>query len=284
MVRQTAVMVENGLSAFETDHDLDMIEKAFPANIKLLEALLVNSPSEPVLLSLLSRFYGSYCFAFKETELDRSLISPRGRCMKKKGPGKIRQKVNTYYTKGMTYGIRALEARHPGAERLLKKNNTRDLFLKTLGREDVDALFWYGFNLGAWVNRNFDSIRAVSQAHVVKKVMERVLELDKDYFFGSAHLFLLAFHASRSPMLGGRPDLALSHYHLLKKTAGPDFMLADLFYARYYLRQIQDKAAYVKIMQNLMKTKATSIDRYTLYNTIAARRAAVYLEDADNIF
>ncbi len=284
MVRQTAAMVENGIVAFESDSDLEMLEKAFPANIKLLEALLINSPSDTRLLSLLSRLYASYCFSFTETKLDQSRAIKKNHCSKKRCAKALKTKVNLYYQKGIQYGVRALESRHPGAEIKLKKNHTIGPFLQKLDKNDVSALFWYGFNLGAWVNRNFDSIRAVSKAHVVRKVMERVIELDEGYFYGSSHLFLLAYHASRSPLLGGRPELAQLHYHHLKKIAGADFMLADLFYAKYYLHQVQEKDQYAKVLKKIMQPDKKSSEKYTLFNKVASQRAAIYLEDMDRLF
>ena len=72
-----------------------------------------------------------------------------------------------------------------------------------------------------------------SRAHVARQVMERVIELDHAYHHGGAHLFLMAFYGSRSPMMGGDQKRADYHYQQLKKIAGDDYLLADLIYARF---------------------------------------------------
>ena len=46
IVRQMTDLVDTGFTAFERDDDLDLMEKAMPANIKLLEAMLANSPHD----------------------------------------------------------------------------------------------------------------------------------------------------------------------------------------------------------------------------------------------
>jgi hypothetical protein len=75
IVRQMTDLVDDGMIAFERDDDLDLIEKAIPANIKLLEVMLANSPDDCRLITLLSRFYGSYAFGFAETRLGKGPLS-----------------------------------------------------------------------------------------------------------------------------------------------------------------------------------------------------------------
>ena len=76
IVRQMADMADVGITAFERDSDLDLVERAIPAHIKLLEGLLVNSPDDRRLITLLSRLYGSYGFGFVETRLETALFVP----------------------------------------------------------------------------------------------------------------------------------------------------------------------------------------------------------------
>ena len=74
MVDEFTGIVGNGISAFEQDDDLEMLEKAFPGNIKLLETLLETSPNNSELLVLLARFYGSYAFVSFEGKLERAVL------------------------------------------------------------------------------------------------------------------------------------------------------------------------------------------------------------------
>ena len=65
----TAVM-ETGVDAIEQDDDLDMLQQALPANIKLMEALLASDPLNERLLALLARLYGSYAFLFVDGRIE----------------------------------------------------------------------------------------------------------------------------------------------------------------------------------------------------------------------
>lgn len=283
IVSQVAGMVDNGTPAFERDSDLDLMEKALPANIKLLEAMLVNSPDDRRLLTLLSRLYGSYAFGFVETRLEETIYPARPSDGKPKDRALLEGQVDRYYKKGAGYALMAMEKRVPGARDAFKNVSTISPYLNRLGKKDAAPLFWYGFNLGAWVNRNLDSIRAVSRAHVARKVMERVIELAPAYHHGGAHLFMMVYLGSRPPMMGGSQDMARDHYRRVKQIAGDDYLLADLFYARFCLQQQQNREAFVQVMQRITDYPAGDGDK-ALYNAIAGRRAAIYLSAVDMLF
>jgi hypothetical protein len=286
MVNQMTGMVENGLPAFEQESDLFMLQQALPAHIKLLEAMRASSPDNQHLLVLLARLYGSYAFAFDETQLDAvEFGDPRANPSAPPAVNRktIKDRLNTHYLKATEYALSALELRHPGCRSALENIAAQDALLAGLTREDVPALFWYGFALGAWVNRNLDSIQALAKAHLVEKTMQRVLALQPDYYHASAHLVLMVFYASRPPMLGGDLPAALSHYRSLKALAGDDFMLADLYFARYYLQQKQDRTAYEQTLR-LVAQAPDGDQRYAMFNGIARQRAAIFLHAAGRLF
>lgn len=285
MVREMGAMVETGMDTLEQDDDLDMLAKALPANIKLLEAMLANSPRDERLLVLLSRLYGSYAFLFLEENLERSQINvdESSGCLCPTDPAHWQEKLLDAYLKGADYALRALAIHHGGIEEKLKKVATVEPFLASVGVRDTAALFWYGFNLGNWVNQNSASIRAVSRAHVAEKVMRRVVQLRPDFYYGSAHLFLMTYYASRPEMLGGDLGAAQEHYQALKKVAGEEFLLADLFYARTYLVQKQDRSGYTTTMERIAAVVPKKSD-YPLFNRLAQERARRYQTEVDDLF
>jgi tetratricopeptide (TPR) repeat protein len=283
IVRQMTDMVDVGITAFERDSDLDLVEKAIPAHIKLLEVMLTNSPDERRLNTLLSRLYGSYGFGFVETHLEKALFMPPSHGAAKADIASLKDRLNRTYEKGMDYALDALDKRVPGARTAFAKITAIAPYLEQMDNHDAAPLFWYGFNLGAWVNGNLDSIRAVSRAHVARKVMERVIELDPAYNHGGAHLFLLAYFGSRPPMMGGSQEKALDHYHRLKQIAGDDYLLGDLFFGRFCLQQRQEREGFVDLMQRIIDHPAGNKD-IALYNAIAGRRAGIYISAVDALF
>lgn len=288
MLNEFVHLVDNGAGAFEQDDDLDLLEQALPANIKLLETMLVNDPANRTLMVLLARLYGSYSFLFFEDRLERAMLDDPGRRSSEaseqaSAAGALKAKADRYYLKGATYALRALEVRHPKAHERLRRVDSRSSFMALLDRRDVPALFWYGFNLGSYVNLNRDSVRALSRAALAEASMKRVAALDPAYHHGGCHLFLMIYYASRAPMMGGNLDAARTHYQQIRSIAGEAYRLADVYYARYYLRQIQDRIEFQRVLQKVAAADE-SPPRFRLYNKIAGDRARFYLSVTDRLF
>jgi hypothetical protein len=272
-----------GVAAYEKDDDLDLVEQALPANIKLLEALLESDPQNRQLLVLLARLYASYSFAFLDGRIEAVELTGLASETGGSSISEMKKTAVRYYRKGNEYALRALEIRHPAARGQLADPSKAGSFIRGLDREEMPALFWYGFTLSADINYNRDSISTVGQGHLVEKAMQRVIEADESYFYGGAHLVLLAYYGSRSPLMGGKPELAIEHYRRLEQMNGKGFYLADLYYARFVLYQQQDRPQFTAVLNRILTEPATE-ERFRLYNRIAVDRAQTYLNAVDRLF
>lgn len=281
VVNEISNISEVGAVAFEQDDDLDMVEKSIPGNIKLLEVILENNPDNYKILILLSRLYAAYSFGFFEGRLESSLIGKNYSLLS--GHNLLRENVNRYYLRGADYALRAIESRHPGADAKLKIPASADYLLKAMDKEDVQALFWYGFNLSSLINNNRDSVLLLSKAYLIEKIMKRIIELDQEYFFGGSHLILLSYYSSLPPYSDEKLDLSLFHYKKLKEHRGGPFLLADLYFARYYLSRKQEKEKFENIMKDILNHYDIGKE-CIFYNKIAAQRAKIYLEGIDYFF
>jgi hypothetical protein len=287
MVKEMTTLIEDGLKAFETDDDFAMIAKAMPSHIKLTEAMLVQSPDNPKLRILLAQLYGAYAFAFEETNFEAKyygsdhLILADHRFYNTR---KIKQELSDHFFKGAEYATSVLSLKYPEAKKALGNVVLRDKFIQGLTRDDVPALFWYGFNLGGFVSQNLNSVRAMALGSQIEAVMQRVIALYPDYYYGTAHMVLMAFYAARPPMLGGRLEAALDHYQTLKTITGDHFLLAEVLYARYCLTMTHDREAFETILGRVSKTPVESSQSFALFNQVAVTRAQIYLRAADQLF
>ncbi len=287
MVKEMTVLMQDGVTAFEKDSDIGLLEKAMPAHIKLAEAMLVQSPSNEDLQVLLAQLFASYAFAFEETYYEtrhyqNSVIASELEEISLEN--EIKDNLNAHYLKGSQYALQALSQKYGEVEAALKNYTRRDQFLSQLTPSDVPALFWYGFNLVGYLSHNLDSVKAMSKVSQIEPVMQRVIALSPDYYYGTAHMVLMVFHAARPAMMGGNLDAALEHYQILKSIAGTDFLLADVLYARYCLPRQQDRKAFEEIMQRVAHASAGSSDPAALFNQVAAKRARIYLKAVDQMF
>lgn len=281
IVNEISNISETGAVVFEQDDDLEMVEKSIPGNIKYLEVILQNDPCNYKILVLLSRLYAAYSFGFFEGKLESSIIGKSDSLLS--GQNLIKESLNRYYSRGTDYAMRAIESRHPGAYEKVRLPESADRLLKTMSKEDVRALFWYGFNLSSLINNNRDSVILLSKAYLIEKIMKRIIELDPDYYFGGPHLILLSYYSSLPPYSDEKLALSLFHYKKLKERRDGPFLLADLYFARYYLSRKQEKEKFEKIMNDILNHSVMRKE-CAFYNRIAAQRAKIYLEGIDHFF
>lgn len=283
MVDAFTDMIQTGQPAVEREDDLHLLAQSMPAQIKLLETLLASDPENRDLLVLLARLYGGYAFAILETEQEaRRLDQPSVVALGLPGQ-KLDQATARYYKRGSVYALQALEVRHPRAGLQLGRLREADPFLKSLGPSDVPALFWYGFNLGGYIQHSLDSVSAVAKAYLVEKTMQRVVELDETYYHASAHLGLLVYYGSRPPMMGGSPEKARRHWERHQQLAPETRTLGDLYLARYVLVQEQDKKAFVRRLSAIAGGPDKGAEE-GLPAKVAAERARIYLASVDRFF
>ena len=91
MVARTSVSIMDGnVEAMNRESDLVLAEAAIPANLKLIEGLIVEDPRNPDLLYLAAQGFYGYAFGFVE------LSDP--------------QRAEDLYARGYAYGVRSLHA------------------------------------------------------------------------------------------------------------------------------------------------------------------------------
>lgn len=280
LVREMTGLFEAGLAAAERDDDLYLLEEAFPSHIKLLEGLIFEQPDNKKLLTLAARMYGTFAFAFPETRLEGLRMESQKEKDESEALGK---RVAEYYYKGAEYALRVLEIRHPGCRSRMEKVSTREAVFQAFTADDVPALFWCGFNMGGWVNQNRESIRAVARGDLAERAMKRVLQIEPEYYHSSARLFLMAYYGSRSSMLGGSPETVKAQYEMLIARQGDAFLMAHLFYGRFYLVSKQDRTGFKRLMKKINETSSGETG-YAQLNAVAKKRAAIYLKGEGELF
>jgi hypothetical protein len=285
MVGQFGAMVETGMGHLEESGDVDLVEAGLPGQITLLETLLANDPGDQRLRLLLARLYAAQGLLFLEPKVEAALWEiaiPWEAGGRPPTVENLKPQLDRAFRKGSDHALSVLKARRPDSAARLTNVRQIGPYLRTAEAADVPALFWYALNLGAWVNHHLDDLNAVAQAHVAERIMRRVIELAPDYYHGFAHLFLMAHHGSRPPMLGGNPQAARQHYEAYRQISGVSTMLGEVYYGRYCLPFKQDRDGFVS---RLKPIAATPIDvDQGLLDAVAIRRSRLYLSAVNRLF
>lgn len=283
MINQVGRIIDAGQPAYEQETDLYLLSHAFPSHVKLLEGLSVSDPRNSELLVLIARLYAGYAFTILETEGEALRYGQPPVIGLGLARENLEKEVSHCFQTGAEFALKALACKYPDIRDHLGQANSAVAYFDTLQQEDVPALFWYGFNLAGFVLHNFQSVSAMSRAYQVESAMRRVIALEPTYYYASAHLVLLAYYAARPPMMGGNPELAQKHYSQHLRLIPEPMRLRELYWARYYLVQQQQRKDFTRVLTELA-TEVPQASRFPLLDSVAAKRAAVYLNAADHFF
>ena len=113
--------------------------------------------------------------------------------------------------------------------------------------------------------------------------MYRVLELDETYDRGGAHLYLGVLESLIPPALGGKPDIAKTHFDRVIEINNGRHLMASVMYAEYYARILFNRELHDQLLKRVL-TEDPNEKGLTLANTVAQQRARQLLESAEEYF
>jgi hypothetical protein len=266
----------DGMVSVEDETDLSFARESAPALIKVLEVLSYGNPKDRGTLILLSRAYGQYAFGFLEQEL---LSISRGSA----DYGATRQRTNLFYARGKDYGLKALETLGPLKGKINAPFPEFKKALSRLGKKSVPALFWTAFSWAGWLNLNSDDPSAIIALPKIEAIVGRILELDGNYYFGSAHALLGVLSASRPAMFGGNEELARQEFTKAFEIS-PNYLMTKVLFAQYYCRRINDPSLFEETLGSVLSANVSPPLGAGLANNLAIERARTLIFKKKELF
>lgn len=252
LVRASMPMIEGGIDALNQESDLQLAEDSIPTNIELLEGMINIDPENEKLHVYAAQAYYGLAYGFNEDH--------------------AQQRASNFYRRGLQHGISALNlagAKHikTGSQEALEDD------LQQLGEGDIAAIFWTASNWAKLIDLNRADSRSLLELPRPTAMMQRVLELDEHYYYGSAHLYFGVYYGSRAPVIGGDFKKSHKHFDRAREINENKLLIVDLLQAQYLSRQEFDQNDF---HQRLLKIIDAPVDLYpelTLLNQIAKRKA-----------
>ena len=264
VVRGSLTILDSGFDAMNRETDLQLAREAMPANIKLLEGMLLEDPGNAELrLYAAEGFYG-YSYGFIEAEDSQRASRLYRRCY-----DHARQ---TLHQRGLP-----LDPETASAEQLAAATRKLDV-------NAVPALFWTASCLGKLIDLNRDKVTSIAALGNAAVLMQRVIELDDDYYHGGAHMFFGVYYGSRAPMLGGDFARSTEHFRRAAEINRQKLMLVDLLKAEYLYRQQLDRKAFHDTLVTVRSAPDDLYPEMALINVIARQKAAALLAREDDWF
>ena len=262
-VGATATLLEEVARASSKQSDMRILREGMPAYLMLIDGIIQAMPDNDQLLIAGAQSYSSFASLFVEDQ--------------------DKEYAKLLYERGKRYALRSLERR--GLKDPLQR--PFDEFregLKRLGKKDVPYLFWAGTCWVNWIRLNLDSMEAMSELPRVEWMMRRVLELDEGFYYGGPHLFMGIWLASRPKIAGGDLKKAQGHFLKALDLGQRKFLMAYVYYANYYARNIMDKDLFISTLQKVLETPADTSPDLVLLNTVAKNQAKELLSHVGEYF
>ncbi len=274
-INQLGDALSNGTGTFATDDDPELIRDAAPFSLKLMESLLAESPEHRELLQALASGFTQYAYAFAQQPADA--LEEKDLAAAASG----RERARRLYLRARNYGLRGLEARHPGFEKLLRSDPAAAV--RVTKKADVHLLYWTAASWAAGISLSKESPDAIADLPLAAGLMDRALALDEKFDHGAIHSFLITFELARP---GAGPDAVVkSRQHFARAVelsggnqAGPFVSLAE----NVAVKQ-QNAAEFKALLEKALAVKVDTRPEWRLLNTIMQRRAKWLLGRMDDL-
>lgn len=274
----TSQIMIGGAPSFEMEPDVELAETAGLTMIKMIETFHYDNPKNKNYLVLLSRSYANYAFGFLEWNMFKFKDTNEA----KRALNEKRAKL--FYKKGKEYGMRVLSRNSAFEKGLTADLDTFKKALHSMGRSYLRPLFWTALNWGSYINLNKDSPLAIAEYPKAEAMMQRVLEIDDNFFYSVPHLFFGVSFGSRPAMFGGNKEKSKEHFEKALKAYKRKFLMTQVMYAQTYCVQNQDRPLFESLLHEVLDTKADVLPEQRLANELARLRAQWLLDHANQYF
>ncbi len=235
-----------------------------PAYLMLIDGLIEAYPENRGLLTAGCRAYLSYASSFvEETDLDQA---------------------TALYVKARNYGFRALSDKGDFRKAVAGNLDEFIVFLQQYSRKDVPALFYTASSWVKWIDLNLDNLEALAEMPMLEAAMQRILELDSEFYYGSPHLLMGAYLAAKPAMIGGNMNEAKEHFDRALALAEGKVLMAKVLFAEHYARRVRDRTLFEETLQQVLAAPVDEVPELTLSNVMAQEKARRMLEQADEYF
>lgn len=192
------------------------------------------------------------------------------------------ERMLTTLEKGVEYGERAMMAISPKFAERVKAGEKVEAAIESLGVEGIDAVYWYAACLGKFAEKKgFTTVLFYKDR--IYAVMQRVLQLNPDYFFAAPHRYFGAFYAKAPSFAGG--DMAKSKEHFDKAISmQPAYFGTKVLYAEFYGIKQDDKELFTKLLTEVKEADPAAVPEIEAENRIEQAKAVKLLANTNEYF
>jgi len=268
---------QNLNQAVLSNNDTQTVMQALPAYLILLDTMLEDEPENEDILLASSRLMASYAgllntqlhYRHEQTEFQNKLISAQIKKLYQKSFNRALQAI-CYYEE-VYCDLDTI----PYTEFSQRMNR--------INKDDIRMLYNLGTAWASWIQLNTDDWNIMAQLPRVKSIMQRVVEINENWDYAGAHMYLGVINSLIPAALGGKPDEGKKHFErAITLTDGKNLMVKVL-YAEFYARLIYDEELHKRLLTEVVNSNVAD-KNMILINTIAREKARMLMNSAKEYF
>ncbi|MGB5545875.1 MAG: TRAP transporter TatT component family protein [Polyangiales bacterium] len=274
----TAGLFTRAAPAFEAYWDYDLAGEALPATVVQFEGILRVVPDNESILAQLAQAYVAYAYGWVEADVEELEFASEYEEAEVQ-----RRRARIMYLRALDLTRHWVRLHNPDVD--LAVGGTVDeleLWLQEafIEKADAEMLLWHGYAWGSYINTSKDDMEAIADLEYAKAFVVRSIELDPDYYNSAGYAFMGV--ATASEMAGDMEEAKVYFEKALARTERRALQV-QLNMARYYAVKEGDRELFDKLLSEVMEAD-DPLPEARLANRMARVRAALYIENADQLF
>jgi hypothetical protein len=153
-----------------------------------------------------------------------------------------------------------------------------------IGAKDLESLFWFTLSWNSWLNLNLNQPAALGQLTLSQACLDRVMEIDPEYFHGLPYMLMGVIYSARPKMLGGDVKKSEGYFKKAFDLSQRKFFIVHYYYARHYAVRIQDKELFLKILKEIEQGDSKALKGACLINQSMKLKANELRQLAEDLF
>jgi len=263
--------------AFESYWDYDLAGEALPATIVQFEGILRVIPDNEAILAQLSQAYIAYAYGWVEADVEA--FEFEGEYDEAEVQ---RRRARTMYLRALDLTRHTVRLHNEGVDSAVGGTvDDLEAWLQEFVEEkDAEILLWHGYAWGSYINAAKDDMEAVADLEYAKAFVVRSIELDPDYYHAAGYTFMGVATASE---MAGNMDEAKAYFEKAMARTERRALQVQVNMARYYAVKEGDRELFDKLLAETMDAH-DPLPEARLANVMARQRAALYIDNADQLF
>jgi hypothetical protein len=191
------------------------------------------------------------------------------------------EKKKQTYEKAAAYGEKAM-ATNPAFKKKVSSGKSVEESLDVLTKSEVPAIYWTAASLGKWAKAT-GIAAALKYKTRIKALIERVEQLDSNFFFGAAPRYWGGYYAVAPSFAGG--DLKKSKTNFDRSISiAPEYIGTKVLMAEVYWTKAQDKKEFEKTLKEVLSSSYDNHPEIGPENIWEKKKAKKLLDKADELF